>query len=229
MFLARRSAQAEYFDAPERTASELHAHYVWLNRINRATRFDRPFRVWIPQLLPPGACESLEILDVGAGDGELGRTLTTWAASRNWKWKFTDLDLSTHACALNPNPRATPGSATALPFADGSFDVVIATTMTHHLPTDEAVIAHFREAARVSRRLVLLCDMRRSALFLGMLGAFLWVHRVPREFLDDGLLSVRRGWRPEEWRALADRAGLGQARVWSEHGTRVLLSLQKGG
>lgn len=229
MFLARRSAQAEYFDAPERTASELQAHYDWLNRINRATRFDRPFRMWIPRLLPSTTCESLEILDVGAGDGELGRTLTRWAESRSWRWKFTDLDLSTHACALNPNARATPGSATALPFADGSFDVVIATTMTHHLPTDEAVIAHFREAARVSRRLVLLCDMRRSALFLGMLGAFLWVHRVPREFLDDGLLSVRRGWRPEEWRALADRAGLGQARVWSEHGTRVLLSLQKGG
>ena len=76
MFLARRSAQAEYFDAPERTASELQAHYDWLNRINRATRFDRPFRMWIPRLLEEREYASLEILDVGAGDGELGRTLS---------------------------------------------------------------------------------------------------------------------------------------------------------
>lgn len=227
MFLSERSAQAEYFDAPERTASELGNHYQWLDRVNRATRFDRPFRLWIPRLLPEPACRSLEILDVGAGEGALGRTLTAWATGRGWDWRFTDLDLSAHACARNPNPRATPGSATSLPFGDGRFDMVIATTMTHHLPTDEAVVAHFREAARVSRGAVLLCDLRRSALFLALLGAALWLRRAPAEFREDGLISVRRGWRVEEWRRLAGRAGIPQARVWSEHGTRVLLSLQK--
>jgi ubiquinone/menaquinone biosynthesis C-methylase UbiE len=229
MFLARRSAQAEYFDAPERTASELADHYVWLNRVNRVTRFDRPFRMWIPRLLPEADCRDLTVLDVGAGDGELGRTLSSWAGQQGWSWKFTDLDLSSHACALNPNPRATVGSATALPFPDRSFDVVVATTMTHHLPEDADVVAHFREAARVARRLVLVCDMQRSALFLGALGLFLWLHRVPREFREDGLLSVRRGWRVEEWQRMAAAAGLVDARVWSEHGTRVLLSVQKKG
>jgi hypothetical protein len=71
--------------------------------------------------------------------------------------------------------------------------------------------------------------MQRSALFLGALGLFLWLHRVPREFREDGLLSVRRGWRVEEWQRMAAAAGLVDARVWSEHGTRVLLSVQKKG
>lgn len=219
--------QAEYFDGPERTASELREHYVWLNRVNRVTRFDWPFRRWIPRFLGEAGCVGLDVLDVGAGDGELGRTLTGWARGRGWDWRFTDLDLSAHACRMNPNPRATVGSATALPFADGSFDVVLATTMTHHLAGEAEVELHFREAARVARRLVLICDMQRSLPFLWGLGLFLYLHGVPREFREDGLLSVRRGWRRSEWEAVAARAGLGTARVWTEHGTRVLMAYRK--
>jgi SAM-dependent methyltransferase len=227
VFLSERSAQAEYFDAPERTADEVRMHYDWLNRINRTIRFERPFRLWIPRLLADPECRSLDILDVGAGDGALGRTLSEWAKTRGWDWRFTDLDFSAHAIALNPGSRATAGSATALPFTDGAFDVVIANTMTHHLHDEEAVVAHFREAERVARRLVLVCDMQRNGLFLALLGAMLWLRGAPREFRADGLQSVRRGWREEEWRRLANRAGLSNARIWSEHGTRVLLSLRK--
>ena len=227
MFLSERSAQAEYFDAPERTASELADHYVWLNRINRITRFERPFQRWLPRMLSEQTCRSLEILDIGAGEGELGRTLSTWARTRGWDWRFTDVDLSALACSRNPNPRATVGSATALPFPDGSFGAVIATTMTHHLTSDETVVRHFHEAARVSRGAVLICDMQRSILFFALLGALLRVCRAPKEFREDGLISVRRGWRAPEWRHLADQAGLPDARVWSEHGARVLLGLTK--
>ena len=225
MFLRSRSLQAEYFDAPERTAEELRSHYTWLNRVNRLTRFERPFTSWIPRLLGSNGCQQLQCLDVGAGDGALGRALSAHARSQGWDWQFTDLDLSPHACSLNPNPRATVGSAAALPFTDRSFDVVIANTMTHHLPDDATVITHFREAARVARRLVLICDMQRNPAFLALLSTLLWLRRAPRDFRADGILSVRRGWKRREWEELAQRAGLTSARVWTEHGARILLAV----
>jgi len=224
MLLRERSRQAEYFDSPERTLAELDSHYAWLDRINRLTRFERPFRIWIPLLLGEAACRRLTLLDVGAGQGFLGRCLREWAGTRGWDWTFTDLDLSEAACARNPNPRAVTGSATTLPFQDRQFDVVIANTMTHHLPSDDSVVAHFREASRVAGRLVLICDMQRQLPFLLALGLVLWVKRVPAEFRQDGLLSVRRGWKHPEWRRLADAAGLREARVWTEHGSRILLA-----
>ena len=227
MFLHDRSSQTEYLDAPERTATELEEHYAWLNRINRLTRFERPFRIWIPRLMGDMQCQRLEVLDVGAGEGSLGRSLTTWAGEKGWDWSFTDLDSSETVRALNPSRRAVRGSATALPFEDGRFDVVIANTMTHHLDSEEAVVAHFQEAARVARRLVLICDMQRRLPFFLLLGTTLWLVRAPREFRRDGLLSVRRGWRAGEWCRLAEAAGLSQARVWEEHGSRVLLALVK--
>lgn len=227
MFLGTRSTQPEYLDSPERTASELEQHYLWLNRINRLTRFERPFRIWIPRLLPEAVCSRLTLLDVGAGDGALGRCLTAWAKTRGWDWSFTDLDVSPTVCALNPSARPVLGSATSLPFADNQFDVVIANTMTHHLESEEAVAAHFREAARVARRRVLVCDMQRRLPFFLFLGATLWLVGAPREFRQDGLQSVRRGWRVSEWERLARAAGLPGARVWAEHGSRVLLTVDK--
>lgn len=227
MFLGRRSVQAEYFDAPERTASELREHYDWLNRINRITRFERPFQMWIPRMLGEGACGRLTFLDVGAGDGALGRSLSGWARGRGWEWEFTDLDASAAAVAMNPSPRARVGSALELPFADGEFDVVIANTMTHHLGGDEEVRRHFAEAARVARRRVLICDMQRNPFFLLGLAALLWCVGAPAEFRRDGLLSVRRGWLAAEWERIVREAGVPGARVWAEHGARVLLAVDR--
>ncbi|MBL9175229.1 MAG: methyltransferase domain-containing protein [Verrucomicrobiales bacterium] len=227
MFLRRRATQAEYFDHPDRTASELRRHYEALNRINRRIRFERPFRVWIPELLGKAACGNLSLLDLGAADGLLGRELTAWAASRDWKWEFTNLDLCPVAAEMDPGPRHRTGSVLDLPFPDGSFDCVIASTMTHHLERDEDVVTHFREAARVARRLVLICDLHRNLPFLAGLWAYVGLAGEGRELRSDAVLSVRRGWRTDEWRRLVDAAGLAGARVWKEHGTRILMSLVK--
>lgn len=227
MFLRRRATQAEYFDLPERTAKELRAHYEALNRINHLIRFERPFRVWLPELLGQAHCRRVTALDLGSGDGMLGRVLTRWATARGWEWEFTSLDLCPVAAAMDPGSRHVVGSVLQLPFPDASFDVVVATTMTHHLETEADVITHFREAARVARRAVLVCDLYRSLWFMMGIWAFVGLAGEGRELRNDGALSVRRGWRPEEWRRLANAAGLDRARVWKEHGTRVLLALTK--
>lgn len=227
MFLAHRTLQAEYFDAPELSVDEARKHYAWLGRINRLTQFDRPFRRWLPETVGAERVAKLELLDLGSGDGSLGRTLHQWASQQGWDWQFTDLDLSPHTRRLNPSGRHVVGSVTALPFPDNHFDAVIATTMTHHLGTEAEVIAHFREAARVARRGVLLCDLHRNPFFAAGLWSVLVALGAPGDFRRDGVLSVRRGWRVPEWRRLADAAGLSEARIWSEHGTRVLLQLHK--
>ncbi len=225
MFLRERATQAEYFDGPERTAEELRRHYAELARVNRITRFERPFRLWLPRLLGPDRCRELSLLDLGAGEGLLGRELTAWAATQGWTWRFTNLDHCPLTAQLAGGANHVVGSATALPFPDASFDVVLATSMTHHLPTEDAVIAHFREATRVARRAVLICDLHRNSMF--QFGLWLMLLGAAREFRADAVLSVQRGWRVHEWRRLADAAGLANAKVWTEHGTRVLLSLVK--
>ena len=227
MFFRHRAAQAECLDAPDRPEAELRDGYLWLGKVNRLTRFSRPFEVWLPRELGEEACRQLTILDVGAGDGLLGRCLEDWAARRGWDWQVTNLDLNPRALALNPSGRNAVGSATALPFPDNAFDVVIASQMTHHLETEADVVAHFAEAHRVARRAALICDMHRNVFFYLALTVTLTAMQLPAWLRRDGMVSVKRGWRVGEWRDFARRASLPDSRVWFEHGTRVLLWARK--
>ena len=223
MLLSMRATQTEHFDTPDRSVAEIRAGFELLGRINRLVRFDWPFQRLIPHWLGEANCQRLTLLDVGAGDGSLARSLEAWSAARGWQWEITGLDSNPWAVALHTNRRGVVGSALTLPFADASFDIVIATHMTHHLRNEAAVVQHFREAWRVSRRGVLIYDAHRNVLFYSALWFLLTAWRFPHEMKADGLLSIRRGWRVLEWRRLAMEAGMDDANVWLDWGTRIIL------
>lgn len=225
MFLRQRSTQPEHFDSPDCTEAEIAAEFRALNRVNRLFRFSHPFESALPRWLGP-ACERLEILDVGAGTGLLGQTLTDWARRRGWHWHFTHLDTNPLALKIGRQPDSVVGSALQLPFATGRFDLVVASQMTHHL-TDEQVVTHWREAWRVTRDAIFICDLHRNAGLYALVWLTLQLLRAKATVREDGLISVRRGFRLHEWRDLATRADIPGANVWRYHGTRIVLQARK--
>ena len=227
MFLSQRATQAEYLDSPDCSFQETAESYKELARINRLFHFAEPYQRYLPNLLGPEKCLSLTMLDLGAGDGSLGRALEKWAASKGWDWSVTNLDSNPHVLQLCPPGKTVVGSVLAVPFPDNSFDVVIANQMTHHLPNEVDVVEHFREARRVTRHCILLSDMHRSSVLYSLIWVILHVGRFPKHFREDGLLSVKRGFRAGEWRDLATRAGISEAKVWVHFGARVMLAARK--
>jgi len=225
MFLSRRATQAEYFDS-DRPAAEMAEFYLWLGRANRFFGFAQPFQRLLPKLFGDSACRSLSILDVGAGDGSLGKVLTQWAAARGWDWRFTNLDLHPHKLNSEPKTVFVTGSALALHFADASFDLVIASNMTHHL-NDADAAQHLREAWRVARLAVLLVDMHRNLALYTIIWLLMRLRGFPKTFRGDALLSVKRAWRVPELQRLAAQAGLNGAQVRLYFGARVLLLARK--
>lgn len=225
MLLRHRATQAECFDAPGRDLEEVRADYQWLARINRLTRHALPFQLRIPSVLGADRVQQLSLLDVGAGDGGLGEALESWATRRGWRWEVTNLDANPLCSRISRRPTVL-GSATELPFPDQAFDVVLASTMTHHL-TDPEVVRHFSEAGRVARRLVLITDLQRNPVFAAAMWALLTAMRAPRHFRTDGVLSIRRGWRRQEWRRLAAEAGLHDARVLAYWGMQIILEWRR--
>ncbi len=226
MFFRERTRQEEYFDTPDLSIRERQAAHRELDRVNRLFRFDHPFTSRLPEWLGEEKCASLEILDVGAGSGCLGRTLSDWAARRGWCWRFTNLDL--HPMPQNPGDttRQVAGSALDLPFDKESFDLVVASQMTHHLK-DEEVVRHWKEAWRVSRDAIFISDLHRNAGFYAVLGVVMRLLFLYKNLRADGLISVKRGFRRREWLKLASQAELPDAQVWVYYGTRIMLQARK--
>ena len=92
------------------------------------------------------------VLDLGSGDGrlaEVARAANLPLAS----WTGADLDPGAVAVAESAIPWASwvEASADRLPFADGSFDVIVASTLFSSLPSRTLEEAVAREVTRVLR------------------------------------------------------------------------------
>jgi SAM-dependent methyltransferase len=226
MFFHRRSAQAEYFDLPGRSEAETLAAFRDLDHLNGVFLFAKPFEEVLPGWLGNERCAQLEVLDLGAGTGSLGKKLAAWADQRGWRWRFTNLDTNLLALKLGGERRGVVGSALALPFRGASFDLVVASQMTHHL-TDEQIVAHLREAWRVTRDALFICDLHRNAGFYAALWLLLPFIRIGQSLRVDALLSIKRAFHLSEWRALANHAHLPDAKVRLYYGTRIVLQARK--
>ena len=100
----------------------------------------------------------------------------------------------------------------ALPLAAGAADVVHAGLTLHHLEPDAAVPA-LREMRRACRGRVVVNDLARTPLALGLVWLatrLLPVHPMSRH---DGPLSVRRAYAPSELGDLFGAAGVTRATV----------------
>jgi 2-polyprenyl-3-methyl-5-hydroxy-6-metoxy-1,4-benzoquinol methylase len=226
MFLRQRATQAEYCDEPDLPARAVASNYHQLARFNRVVRVSDAFQRLLVRWLGSERVARLSILDLGAGDGWMGNAVTRWAARRGWDWRVTNLDLNPLALGLRTGPRNVAADACRLPFRDGSFDLVIASQMAHHL-TETEVIGHFREAWRVTRDALYLTDVHRNPASLAVIWVVLKLLGTTPEFREDGLQSIRRGWRVGEWRRLAGEAAIAKPRIWISYGSRVMLQARK--
>lgn len=230
----RRSYDLEILDDPHHDAAELERSLDQVADVNRWLGGDRALRRTLaPLLTVPG---TVRLLDVGAGNGEVALAVARWAAEHGRRWQVAALDLhaQTAALAARRARAAGPGAGVSvlrgdglrLPFADRSVDVAFTVLTLHHFREEPAVLL-LREMARVARRLVVVNDLERNRpAWLGARALAATVWRGNRITRNDGPLSVRRSFTPAELLALAERAGLRNARVRRRVAFRLVLEAE---
>jgi len=151
------------------------------------------------------------LLDVGTGAGDIPACARGLAARQGVDLTTVGVDtaeelarevrLRGRTCAV------VCADGRALPFADGSVDVVTCSQVLHHFVEDDAR-ALLRELDRVARVRVIVSDLRRSWLA----AAGIWLVSYPLRFhpvsRHDGVVSVMRGFTsPELADAVRDAVG----------------------
>ena len=139
------------------------------------------------------------LLDVGTGLGDIPCRAREEARRNGVELTTIGLDSAAElASASRPSVDfAVCADALRLPFADNSVDIVMCSQVLHHFVGTESAEL-LREMDRVARVRVIVSDIRRSWIA----AAGLWLASFPLRFhavsRHDGVVSVMRGFTPEE-------------------------------
>jgi len=206
-------------DGPEVSEPERRRALRGLARINRWSGVAE--RIWqvIERTLQELGLQSFSLLDVAGGGGDVAITLGQLAAKRGVSLDITLLDRDAGGLALASENAERAGVAVRCWAADAlagtwpeGFDVVMCSLFLHHLEEEQAVVLLSR-MARSAWRLVLVSDLRRSAVGWAVAWAGCRVLSRSPVVHHDGPTSVRAAWSVEEVESLAQKARLQGARV----------------
>ena len=222
-------AEPELMDRPQPVSRELEIDLRNLRSLNRYfgsyALIDFFLRRWLR------AGQTVRILDLATGSGDIPRFVVDRARSRGVSVKITALDQGestlTIARGLSAGyPEIEFRCANLLAIAPTEkWDLVVCSLALHHFGEDDAVRV-LTLARELSHRFVLVADLRRG--LLATAGVYLLTALVYREPMTrvDGRLSAARAFSAAEFRALAKRAGWGnfhhrnfrfaRQAIWSE-------------
>jgi hypothetical protein len=150
----------------------------------------------------------LSLLEVAAGSGEVPEWVERRLERNGIVLDVTLLDRAqSHLPTENSikgnhrgRNRSVVADAFALPFRDGSFDLVSCCLFAHHL-SPQQLTQFVREGLRVSRQALLINDLVRHPLHLALAFAGFPLMRSRVAWID-GLTSVRRAYVPTEIRCM---------------------------
>jgi ubiquinone/menaquinone biosynthesis C-methylase UbiE len=218
----------ERMDEPGVDPAELHRTLKDLARVNRTFGGTRAVLRHLD-----GLCTdrrgTLRLLDVGTGYADIPRAVVRWARARELAIEIDALEphpiirgLAARACADYPEIHLREGNGLALPYSNGGVDVAFASQILHHLEGDEPV-RFLAELDRVARCGVVVSDLRRGAWPYLLTRVTLSVLSRSPLIRQDGPLSIRRGFTPQELVDLARAAGWEAPRVYSHSFFRLVI------
>jgi hypothetical protein len=206
----KRQSIVELLDSDAGTPSEITASLSDLNGINRRFGGISTTRALVEKVARKLSAKSLSLLEVAAGTGAVPAAVAAAMAQTGVAVEVTLLDRAA-SHLKSGNRGAVAGDALALPFSDDSFDVVSSNLFVHHLSPDE-VVQFINEGLRVCRTALLINDLVRHPVHLGLVYAGMPLYRS-RLTRHDAPASVRQAYTVSEMRELLKMSNAAQVEI----------------
>jgi ubiquinone/menaquinone biosynthesis C-methylase UbiE len=205
----RRITCSELLDEDKGTRREIRDSLDDLWRINRWLGGVSASLRLLEDFFARAGAHPVRVLDVGAGDSRLASQLQRELQRQGLEVEFTVLDRRLSHLRNGSKQTGTPqpvvADALALPFAGGSFNVVMCNLFFHHF-SDEPARQLLRGMAAISSEAVIVNDLERHRLPYLFIRYAPWFARSPIT-RHDGPASVRQAYTRSELAAIAAAAG----------------------
>ncbi|HUO21083.1 MAG TPA: methyltransferase domain-containing protein [Caulobacteraceae bacterium] len=231
---SRRAHEAEWMDDEAVGFETFEGCLRDLAKANAVTMTHRPTLAFLARLDQAGLWPKdrpLVIVDVGSGYGDGLRRIARWAARRGLAARLIGIDRNPFAARA---AGAASDSAPAIAWTtcdafdyDGPADVILSSLFTHHL--DDAQLVRF--LAWMDRRAAVgwfVNDLERHPLSWAGFALLARVARWHPFVGHDGPVSIRRAFRPPDWRGYLEAAGVAGAEVRARFPFRLCVSKVAG-
>jgi len=209
----KRVVIPELLDTDAGTPAEIATALSDLRHINQWFGGITATQAMVARVVRETRATSLSLLEVAAGAGFVPHAVSARMRKLGVELQVTLLDRApSHLRTRSGNgTRAVAGDAVALPFANGSFDLVSCCLFVHHLEPDE-VVQFVNEALRVCRTALVINDVIRHPVHLGLAYVSLPLYRS-RFTHHDAPVSVRRAYTIAEMREMIGRTSAAKVEI----------------
>jgi len=209
----RRVVIPELLDTDSGTPAEIATALSDLRHINQWFGGIAATQSMIARVAAKLGVNSLSLLEVAAGAGFVPKAASEGIQKLGVQIDVTLLDRApSHLKNDSRNgTSAVAGDALAIPFADGSFDLVSCCLFAHHLEPQE-VVQFVNEGLRVCRTAVIINDVVRDPVHLALVYLSLPLYRSHFTH-HDAPASVRRAYTISEMRQMLQQTTVARVEI----------------
>lgn len=204
----QRARGTEILDRPDGEPALVRRSYRLMRFVNRAGGGIRAVEEFLePELVNADRGKTVRVLDLGSGDCDIPLAVSRWARRRGFDVEFlcvdhndSALDMARERIGKSGDGRVKLEKADIFAFRSSrQFDYAVGSMFFHHLTGGQidTLMEHLRGFVR---RAVLINDLHRD--LLNYAACYMLTVGADREIRHDALLSVRRGFKADELRAM---------------------------
>jgi 2-polyprenyl-3-methyl-5-hydroxy-6-metoxy-1,4-benzoquinol methylase len=228
-----RSYKKELLDEPITEKADLFRNLLELEFINRYLGGHKISIDGIASIITSSS-QSLHVADIGCGGGDSLKAMVRWAQYKGYNLRFTGVDLladcitySKQNCIQYPQISFLQSDFRELFNETGKPDIVHASLFCHHFREQELI--DFIRLCNHNEAILLINDLERNPLAYYSIKFLTFLFSKSKLVKNDAPLSVLRGFKKKEWRAILHDAGAKNYVLKSKWAFRHLIIIYPNG